>query len=200
MSNTIQKSKSTGVMANLLMKLAVVTSALLPVSFASAAVAESACCKSGVACAQMINDLQAACASGQSSLKPTCVAMKGLVSFEWLLNYRDLSPLKKSDKDFAGTYQLKVGEQFVITNKWKKTDAPGISADSQNDIRLKQVCYNPSSIQVSGKVNAFVSFGLEFQTQVVKVNGISGYFGSAGEDRDYFFYPVTADRKIITSF
>lgn len=206
---TLQVKKNENKLA-LVMKLVVIASALFPLSSTSAStsVDQPVCCDSGVKCEEMINSLQASCNLRTSSLKATCIAMKGIVSYEWLLNSRDLSPLLPKQKDLAGTYQLKVGKNFGLTNKWKTTDAPGIEEKEkmQNDIKLRRLCYDRSGIELFGTVGVLFfkePFALKFQTEVVKVGGISGYFVSGGSKSlagDFFFYPVTADRQIITSF
>lgn len=167
----------------------------------TAAAADSACCTSGSSCAAMIKEMQASCAKGNASLEDSCKAMAGLTQYEWLLQNHDLSPLKADAKDVAGTYQVKVGGSFVMTNKWKKADAPGIKSDDKSDIALSKICYNTREVEINGSIKVLIArvpFQLSFRSDVQNVQGKRGYFATGGARNQtgrYFFSPVTPDRK-----
>lgn len=186
--------------------LAAVGAVILPMSSATAAVAETNCCTSGSACADMIQKLEDACDAGQDSLINTCNSIHGLMTYEWLLHNPDLSPLGSDSKDFAGTYQLTVGDDFILTNKWLRGDAPGISSNGDSEINLKKICYNTTQVAIAGTVKAIlfsIPFQLSFKTEPAVVKGVKGYFGSGkaqGTEKAYFFTPVKSDRTPITEF
>lgn len=168
---------------------------------ANAAVADSACCTSGNACAAMIKEVQASCTQGNASLEDTCKVLQGLSQYEWLLQNPDLSPLRSDAKDIAGTYQVKVGGSFVLVNKWMKGDAPGITQNDSSKISLTKICYSTRDVQLSGTVSFFkVPFNLSFRSDLQSVQGKRGYFAEGGartQKGRYFFSPVTPDRQPI---
>lgn len=187
-----------------IMTLAFAAAMALPV-VSSAAVADSDCCTSGSSCASMIKKMQDSCTEGNASLEDSCKAIQGLTQYEWLLQNPDLSSLSSDEKDIAGTYQVKVGKDFLMTNKWLRGDAPGISSNGKSDINLEKICYSTRDVEIRGYVKKIffkIPFSLSFKSDVQSVQGKRGYFaegGANGQTGRYFFSPVQSDRTPIDS-